>query len=157
MSCRNTTARPRRWAALALAATIALAGCATRPPPDLDPRIEAATAAFGGGFDFLYVPSDGRLADQAFLAMARVAGPRQISRDLASQFAPAETTPVRVMVTGPSDEKTLHVILDALTFFEGRRIPHLEVLFLGEPSYEAVLARELSKVGAALRFAPYSD
>ena len=157
MSCRNTAARPRRWAASALIAAVALAGCATERPRDLDPRIEAAIAAFGGGFEYLYVPGGGRLADQAFLAMARVAGPRQISRDLATLFAPAETTPVRVMVTGPSEEKTLHVILDALTFYEGRRIPHLEVLFLGKPSYEARLARELSKVGAALRFAPYVE
>ena len=157
MSCRNTTTRPHRWAALTLIAAVALAGCASKRHPDLDPRIEAATAAFGGEFEYLYVPSHGRLADEAFLVMARVAGPRQDSRNLASLFAPAETTPVRVMVTGPSEEKTLAVILDALTFYEGRRIPHLEVLFLGRPAYEARLARELSKVGAVLRFAPYSE
>ena len=157
MSLRNTEVRPRRWAALALAASVALAGCASTKAPDLDPRLEAATAAFGGQFDYLYVPSDGRLADQAFLAMSRVAGPRQISRDLASTMAPAETQPVRVMVTGRSGEKTLKVILDALSFYEGRQVPHLEVLYLGEPSHEALLARELSKIGAVLRFAPYSD
>ena len=157
MSRRNTEVRPRRWAALALAASVALAGCASTKPPDLDPRLEAATAAFGGQFAYLYVPSDGRLADQAFLVMSRVAGPRQISRDLASTMAPAETQPVRVMVTGPSGEKTLKVILDALSFYEGRQVPHLEVLYLGEPSHEALLARELSKIGAVLRFAPYSD
>ena len=144
-----------RGVALALAVSVALAGCASTKPEDLDPRIEAATAAFGGGFDYLYVPSDGRLADQAFLAMARVAGPRQISRDLATIMAPAETEPVRVMVTGPSGEKTVKVIIDALTFYEGRKIPHLEVLYLGDPAYEAVLARELAKVEATLRFAPY--
>ena len=87
--------------------------------------------------------------------MSRVAGPRQISRDLATMIAPAETEPVRVMVTGPSGEKTVKVVLDALTYYEGRKIPHLEVLYLGNPSYEAVLARELDKVGAKLRFAPY--
>ena len=157
MSHRNTEVRPRRWAALALAASVALAGCASTKTPDLHPRLEAATAAFGGQFAYLYVPSDGRLADQAFLAMSRVAGPRQISRDLASTMAPAETQPVRVMVTGPSGEKTLRVILDALSFYEGRQVPRLEVLYLGEPSHEALLARELSKIGAVLRFAPYSD
>lgn len=155
MSCRSTRAGTRRWVALALAVSVTLAGCASTRPADLDPRIEAATAAFGGGFDYLYVPSDGRLADQAFLAMSRVAGPRQVSRDLATIMAPAETKPVRVMVTGPSGEKTTKVILDALTFYEGRKIPHLEVLYLGNPTYEAVLARELAKVGATLRFAPY--
>ena len=155
MNRRSTRAGARRWVALALAASVALAGCASTTPVDLNPRVEAATAAFGGGFEYLYVPSDGRLADQAFLAMSRVAGPRQISRDLATMIAPAETEPVRVMVTGPSGEKTVKVVLDALTYYEGRKIPHLEVLYLGNPSYEAVLARELDKVGAKLRFAPY--
>ena len=155
MSRRSTRASTRGWAALVLAASVALAGCASTTPADLDPRLEAATAAFGGRFEYLYVPSDGRLADQAFLAMSRVAGPRQISRDLATMIAPAETEPVRVMVTGPSGEKTVKVVLDALTYYEGRKIPHLEVLYLGNPSYEAVLARELDKVGAKLRFAPY--
>ena len=158
MSRSSTRGSARRWAALALAASITLAGCASnRPPPDLKPRVDAATAAFGGPFDYLYVPSEGRLSDEAFLAMARVAGPRQISRELASKMAPAETEEVRILVTGPSVEKTLQVIFDALTFYEGRRIPRLEVLYLGEPSYEALLARELSKVGATLRFAPYEE
>ena len=157
MNCRITEPRAGRWTALVLAALVALAGCATPSPPDLDPRIEAATAAFGGRFDYVYVPSEGRLSDEAFLAMSRVAGPRQIARDLATVMAPAETESVRVLVTGPSDPKTLQVVLDALTFYEGRRIPHLELLYLGEPSHEALLARELSAVGAVLRFAPYQE
>ena len=152
-------AEPRagRWLALVLTATIALSGCATTRPPDFDPRLAAATEAFGGSFDYVYVPSEGRLADDAFLAMSRVAGPRKIARDLASLMATAETEPTRVLVTGPVGRKTLRVILDALTFYEGRRIPHLELLYLGESSHEALLARELSKVGATLRFAPYQE
>ena len=152
-----TEMRAGRWAALTLAASVALSGCATTRPPDLDPRIEAATAAFGSGFEYVYIPSKGRLADEAFLAMSRVAGPPKIARDLASIMAPAETQPVRVMVTGPKGPKTLQVVLDALSFYEGRRIPHLELLYLGEPAHEALLAHELSAVGAALRFAPYRD
>ena len=157
MSCRSTEARAGRWTALALAASIALAGCATPRPPDLDPRIEAATAAFGGRFDYVYVPSEGRLADEAFVVMSRVAGPRKIARDLASLMATAETQPVRVLVTGPAGVKTLRVVMDALSFYEGRRIPHLELLYLGEPAHEAMLAREIAKVGAVLRFAPYQE
>lgn len=157
MNRRISETRAGRWAALALATSVLLSGCATPRPPDLDPRIEAATAAFGGRFDYVYVPSEGRLADEAFIAFSRVAGPRKIARDLASLMATAETQPVRVMVTGPSGPKTLRVVMDALSYYEGRRIPHLELLFLGEPTHEAVLAREISKVGAVLRFAPYED
>ena len=155
MNRRIMEPRTGRWAALALAAVLALSGCASKQPPDLDPRLEAATAAFGGRFDYVYVPSEGRLADEVFLAMSRVAGPRKIARDLATLMAPAETELVRVLVTGPSEPKTLQVVLDALSFFEGRRIPHLELLYLGEPSQEALIARGLSELGAVLRFMPY--
>ena len=157
MNRRIADTRVGRWAVLALVASVVLAGCATSRPPDLDPRIEAATAAFGGRFDYVYVPSEGRLADEAFVAISRVAGPREIARDLATLMAPAETQPVRVMVTGPSGPKTLRVVVDALSYYEGRRIPHLELLYLGEPTHEAVLAREIAKVGAVLRFAPYQE
>ena len=157
MNRRIADTRVGRWAALALVASVVLSGCATPRPPDLNPRIEAATAAFGGRFDYVYVQSEGRLADEAFVVISRVTGPRKIARDLASLMAPAETQPVRVMVTGPSGPKTLRVVTDALSFFEGRRIPHLELLYLGEPTHEAVLAREISKVGAVLRFAPYQE
>ena len=143
--------------ALALAASIALAGCVTARPPDLDPRLEAAAAAFGGEFDYVYVPSGGRLSDQAFLAMSRVAGPQKIARDLATLMAPAETEPVRVMVTGPNEEKTLRVVLDALSFYEGRQAPKLELLYLGSPTQEARLAREVAEIGGVFRFAPYRE
>ena len=157
MSRRCTEVQTGRWAGLAFLALVTLVGCASTKPPDLTLRLEAAARAFGGQFDYLYVPSDGRLADEAFLTMSRVAGPRQIARDLASLMATAETQPVRVLVTGPAGPKTLRVVLDALTFCEGRQIPYLELLYLGEPSHEALLARELSKVGAVLRFVPDRD
>ena len=157
MNCRIMEARAARWAALAVAASIALAGCASGGSPDLDPRLAAATDAFGGRFQYMYVPSEGRLADEAILAMWRVAGPGEMARDLASMMAEAETLPVRTLVTGPAGAKTLQVVLDALLFYEGRQIPHLELLYLGEPSHEDRLARELSKVGAVLRFKPYRE
>ena len=159
MCRRSTQARPRRWTALALAASVVLAGCAstTVPPSDRGPRLAAAKEAFGGRFDYLYVPSKGKLADEASLVMSRVAGPGDLARDLASSMAPAETQPVRLMVTGRSGEKTLQVVLDALSFHQGRRLPYLEVLYLGEPSHEARLAREFAAIGATFRFAPYPN
>ncbi len=157
MDCRIMEARAARWAALAVAVSIILAGCVSGRPPDLDPRLAAATAAFGGRFQYMYVPSEGRLADEALLAMWRTAGPGKMARDLASMMAEAETLQARIMVTGPAGAKTLRVVLDALSFYEGRQIPHLELLYLGEPSHEVQLARELSKVGAVLRFKSYRE
>ena len=155
MNRRVMEARAARWIAPALVVMLTLAGCASTGSPDLHLRLEAAKAAFGGRFDYVYVPSEGRLADEAFLAMSRVSGPRQVARDLASLMATAETQPVRVMVTGPAGAKTLQVVLDALSFYEGRQIPYMELLYLGAPSHEALLARELAEVGAVLRFEPY--
>lgn len=157
MNRRIAEPRPGRWMALVVAASVALAGCVTARPPDLDPRLEAASAAFGGRYDYVYVPTEGRLADEAFLAMSRVSGPQKIARDLATLMVRAETQPVRIMVTGPEEEKTLRVVLDALSFYEGRQIPHLELLYLGDPTHEALIAREVSKVGGKLRFAPYQE
>ena len=159
MDSRNTPARSRRLAGLALAASISLAGCAaaTKPPSDLDPRMAAAAEAFEGRYDYLYVPSAGRLADQAFVASSRVAGPSRLARELATLMAPAETRVVRVLVTGQSGPKTLQVILDALSFYRDGRLPYLELLYLGDPSHEARLAGELAAVGAAFRFAPYPN
>lgn len=157
MNRRIAPPRAGLGTALALAASIALAGCAAFQPPDLDPRLDAATAAFGGTFDYVYVPSEGRLADEAFLAMSRVSGPQAIARDLATLMAPSETEPVRVMVTGPNALKTLQVALDALSFFEGRQVPGLELLYLGPPTHEALLAREITEIGGSLRFAPYQE
>ena len=152
-------AEPRRgpWIALVLYASIVVTGCVTARPPDLNPRLEAATAAFGGQFSYVYVPTEGRLADEAFLAMSRVSGPQKIARDLATLMAKAETEPVRIMVTGPEEEKTLQVVVDALSFYEGRRIPHLELLYLGDPVHEALIASAVSRVGGELRFAPYQE
>ena len=157
MNRRIAQPRAGLGTALALAASIALAGCVTAPQVDESLRVDAATAAFGGGFKYKYVPSHGRLADEAFLAMSRVAGPQQDARDIATLMAPAETEPVRIMVTGPNEEKTLRVILDALSFYEGRQIPELELLYLGASTHEARLAREVAEVGGVFRFAPYGE
>ena len=61
------------------------------------------------------------------------------------------------MVTGPNEEKTLQVVLDALSFYEGRQAPKLELLYLGSPTHEARLAREISEIGGVFRFAPYRE
>ena len=159
MSSTTAPARSRRLAGLALAVALPLAGCApaAKPPSELEPRLAAASEAFEGRYDYLYVPSAGRLADQAFVASSRVVGPSRIARDLATLMAPAETRAVRVLVTGPSASKTLQVVLDALSFYCGLRLPYLELLYLGDPSHEARLAGELAAIGAGFRFAPYPN
>ena len=162
MNRRNTQKHSRRLTALALTASIILAGCtaATTTPADLNSRLEAAGQAFDGRYEYMYIPSGGRLADEAFLVMSRIAGLTGLSdlaRKLVKVMTPAETRQVRILVTGQSAPKTLRVVLDALSFYKGRQLAHLELLYLGEPSHEGELARELAAIGASFRFAPYQS
>ena len=73
MHRRRTQARPRQPAALTLAVSILLAGCAatTVPPSDRGPRLAAAAEAFGGRFDYVLRSEQGQ------------AGRRGVPRDVA--------------------------------------------------------------------------
>lgn len=140
---------------LALLLVGPLAGClATKPVDDADLRLQAASAAFGGDYEYLIVGSAGKLADEAFIAISRATGPSAMARDLGTRIAPARDRPVRVMVTGADGKKTLQVIEDAFSLHE--RLPHLEFLFLGEPG-DAPRVREIVEgAGATFHFAPFA-
>ena len=61
------------------------------------------------------MPTEGTVTDAAFVATSRLSA-SQLARDLATRLAPAETQPVRILVTGPNADKTQQVIVDALSF-----------------------------------------
>jgi len=138
-------------------AVLALAACAATTPPrdDLDLRLQAATAAFGGNFDYLMVGSAGRLGDTLFVNFTRVTGASKMAQALAQRLAPGASRPVRILVTGADTAKTVQVILDALDLQGERRLPHLELLYLGEPAREDRVRRAVKSHGAHFRFAPY--
>ncbi len=143
--------------ALLAVAALAVSGCAatTAPPDDTDLRLQAASHAFGGRYEYLVIRSSGPLADRLFTNVAGITGPSDMARDLATRLAPAELQPVRILVTGPDPEKTLKVIRDALGFHRKSRLPHLEFLFLGEPAQEAEVRALVEATGGRMRFAPY--
>ena len=147
----------RRLCLLTLIATL-VAGCAAtrKPPYDLDLRLQAATSAFGGKFDYLFVKSSGQVADQAFITMSKATGPSDMARALGTRFAQAEKQQVRILVTGPSSPKVAQVIVDALSFHQGRQLPMLEILFLGAPETRAEIEAAARSVGARFAFAPFN-
>jgi hypothetical protein len=142
---------------IVLGMLLILAGCAATTPPadDTQARIDAASAAFGGDYDYLVVGSRGRFQDRAFVAFHRTVGPSDLARDLATHMAAAESQPVRIMVTGREVDKTRQVILDAFGFFRGLRLPHLEFLYLGTERFEPEIRRAVEGVDGRMRFAPF--
>jgi len=142
------------WWLLSLLLLVACAG--TRAPvDDSDLRLQAASKAFGGRYDYLIVTADGLWADQAAVEMSRVIGPNQLSRDLASRLLQAAAHPVRILVSGHNRQKTLQVIRDAFSFTQGQRLTQLEFLFLGNPDDAQKLRPLVEAVGGRFRFAAF--
>ena len=145
-----------RLAVLVLACGL-LAACASAPTPplnDTESRIQVAAQTFGGRFDFLYVPSEGTVSDAAFVTASRLSA-SQLARDLATRLAPAESQPVRILVTGPAEDKTRQVIVDAFSFHSDGGLPQLEFLFLGDTATASVIEPLVRAKGGSFRHAPY--
>jgi hypothetical protein len=153
--------RPEARGALLAIALIAwttmLAGCSAtqKPPDDSDLRLQAASHQFGGRYEYLIIHSAGELGDSLFTGLARITGPSEMARDLATRLTAAEKGQLRILVSGMDAKKTLDVIRDAFTFHGKNRLPGLEFLFLGEPADEAEVRRLVEGVGGRMRFAAF--
>lgn len=134
-----------------------LAGCAAthKPPDDSDLRLQAASHAFGGRYEYLVIHSAGELGDSLVSGLTRITGPSEVARDLATRLAVAGKGQLRILVTGPDAARTLDVIRDAFTFHRKNRLPGLEFLFLGEPTQEAEVRKLVNSVGGRMRFAAF--
>jgi len=137
--------------------TVLLSACAATQAPidDTDLRLQAASQAFGGRYDYLIVTADGRWADQAAVSFGQVFGPNQLSRDLASRLMKANTTPVRMLVSGQNRQKTLQVLRDAFSLLNQQRLPQLELLFLGHADDAPEIRQWVEKAGGRFRFAAF--
>ena len=148
--------KPALIAMFALVLATGLTACGGTAPrlDDSDQRISLAARTFGGSFDYLYVPTEGAMKDAAFITTSRI-GRSDLSRSLATRFAPAERSPVRILVTGPTPEKTLQVVLDALSFHRDGGLPGLELLFVGDSASAAAMAPVVEAKGGRFRHALY--
>jgi hypothetical protein len=162
--CFRCTANRTKWFAALFVPLISMAvalgaGCAVNKtePDDSDLRLQAASHAFGGRYDYLIVKTAGEVADRAFIEYSRTTGTSDLAKKLAARLAPAENEPVRLMVTGQNSEKTLQVILDALAAYRGRRLPHLQFLYLGEPGYAPRIESAILELGGSFHFTPFAS
>jgi hypothetical protein len=162
--CFRWKANRTKWVAsvfvpLVMTAVALGTGCAVNQtqPDDSDLRLQAASHAFGGRFDYLIVKSSGEFADRAFIEYSRTTGSSNLAKKLAARLAPAENKSVRIMVTGQNSEKTLQVILNALAAYRGRRLPHLQFLYLGEPGYASRIESVIRELGGSFHFQPFAS
>lgn len=106
-----------------------LVGCATAPqaPPASLPGKVAAL--LGDGAQLMWIPSQGPIADQTFMALSST-GPSKMSKDLAQYLSRAHDTEVRVAVSGSNSSKARQVAVDALALAHGP-LPKLRLAFIG--------------------------
>lgn len=134
-----------------------LSGCGAtiKEASELNPRVEAATAAFGPGFEYMIIESGSKLADTMFVGFFRTGAASDLSRNLFNRIAKAESERTRFMVTGENAEKTAHVIIEALSVSPENGLPKLELLYLGDQQYAQGIEEAVRRVGGQMRFAPY--
>ncbi|HSS65401.1 MAG TPA: hypothetical protein VLS27_13280 [Gammaproteobacteria bacterium] len=137
-----------------------LAGCGatikeTGESEGMNPRVEAATAAFGPGFRYMIVGSGNALEDAAFVGLFKPGQESDLSRGLYKRIYEAWSQGERFMVTGANSRKTAHVIIEALSLSPKDGLPGLELLYLGDQQFVQGIEESVIRVGGELRSAPY--
>lgn len=134
-----------------------LAGCEAtlKEATELNPRVEAATAAFGPGFDYMIIEPDSALGDAMFVGFFGGPISSDLARRLYEQIVKAESEGKRFMVTGPRSAKTSLVVIQALFRAPDNGLPNLELLYLGDEQYVQGIEESVKRVGGKMRFAPY--
>ena len=137
-----------------------LAGCgATIKQADeaaeMNPRVEAAVAAFGPGFDYMIIETDSALADAMFVGVFKPGQVSDLSRRLHKQIFESWSQGKRFMVTGARSRKTAHVIIEALSLAPDDSLTDLELLYLGDQEFVQGIEESVRRVGGTLKSAPY--
>ncbi|MBS0422393.1 MAG: hypothetical protein JSR66_32100 [Proteobacteria bacterium] len=94
-----------------------------------------------------FVPSSGWVADRTFITLSKSAGYSALSRKLAEGLAAADSTPVRVIVAGKSEAKTLQVISDAFRSIATKQLRLLDFTFVGTAKASEQIASLVAAVG----------
>lgn len=148
-----------RLYAVCVAATLLLSGCGAtiKQSETLNPRVEAARAAFGPGFDYMIIDSGGLVADTLFVGyFGNSSATSDLAHQLYNRIVEAEKKGTRFMVTGERAEKTAFVIIQALSFAPENSLPDLELLYLGDQQHVTGIEESVIRVGGEMRFAPYA-
>lgn len=144
-------------ACVTAAALLTGCGATIKQADTVDPRVEAAKAAFGPGFEYMIINRGGAVADTLFVNyFGNSSATSDLARQLYNRIVQAENEGKRFMVTGDPAEKTAFVIIQALSFAPKDSLPDLELLYLGDEQFVQGIRESVIRVGGELRFAPYA-
>jgi hypothetical protein len=118
---------------------------AARPQESMDDHVIDLKRK--GGY-VLSVPSDGFIADRAFILSSQLKGPSVLALQLSKVLSDAEDHPVQITVMGKSEGKTLQVIKDAFEIVGTRTLPSLDFTYLGSSQAAAKVRKWVTAVGA---------
>lgn len=121
---------------------------------NVDPSayMEVASELIDPPFSLMVVESDGAVADATFVSLSKNKPSKQ-SKQLARLLRQAANKPVKLVAAGESSLKTAEVLRAALKIVQGRKLPHLEVVFIGNPVHRERLEEMTRAVQGEFHFA----
>ena len=115
---------------------------------------EAGASHFGPQQQYVIfdVPSAGSEDDEELYRNTILYGGSDIVNRLASLIARSEKTPLKIVVGGPSSEKTRYVVMNALKLNEGRTVGGLMIVFIGKEADAALVANKATAMLATVYY-----
>jgi len=122
---------------------------------DVQARGQAAAKAVPDNFSFIYAPSSGAIADETFVLTSKAKGPSAMAKTLGKLFRNADSQPLVIAVSGPSNTKTVQVIKDALVVTKKSELSKLKLVFVGGESAAKEVEAAINTVGGTFVFAKF--
>ncbi len=133
---------------------VSLSACAPKTPPN--PLATAGSKNFpmGDPFFIFPIPSEGDVGDQSYIENSQVYGVSPLASRLAQLLESAESGEFRIVVGGPSSQKSAQVVVDAVKLNSERTLGGLILVFVGEKEDAAVVRGAIEKKLGTFLYSP---
>ena len=132
-----------------------LLGCHSTPLNDFRDRFAIANAVLGDQFEIYYVPSNGTIADNAYIKLSSPQDPSADARRLAHLMAEGESKATRLAASSPANKKMAAIITQAAYLNQNKTLSHLQLLYIGSKNHEPNLRAAIERLGATFYFERY--
>jgi hypothetical protein len=142
---------------------LAVAAIAACTPSDADYSKAAAVAAAKSQFgrtakiSFYEIPSRGVVRDSLALWVSFVGIDTAGERGLVRMLQKSGPGPLKLLVSGPVPAKSFRIVKSALEQNEGRRLSHVQLLFVGPEKYRDELREAAVAAGVRLSFVSFAE
>ncbi|GLS25228.1 hypothetical protein [Marinibactrum halimedae] len=138
-------------------ATLLSSACSSVPKTDFKDRLAIGESQFGDTFEFFYIPSNGWLADRAFVQQSKHTTLSSVdAKRLSNIMANGEERLTQIAVSSPSAEKAQRILLEACQILRVQRsdqpLPFLEVMYIGKPQFSREIKECFGLLGSKYFF-----